>query len=167
MCLTTEDISNSIRGKISQHTVTSRARTHARTHCLLLLLFAAAYVCHPPSRQHQAVVYAWNQHALRAFIKRRPLIGSCLQKAISEDFVNKVNQSRGHKKRYRLLLEEALDGGEINVTEKKKLHRYCMIWWSLKPNEKYGGVYVHIIYAVHVPRRLSEQQPRLTSGCSK
>lgn len=72
----------------------------------------------------QVVVYAWDMHALRAFIKRRPLIGACLQKAISEDFVNKVDQSRGHKKRYRLLLEEALDGGEINLTEKKKLQRW-------------------------------------------
>lgn len=63
-------------------------------------------------------------HALRAFIKRRPLIGASLQKVISEDFVNKVDQSRGHKKRYRLLLEEALEGGEINVTEKKKLQRW-------------------------------------------
>ncbi|CAM9362141.1 unnamed protein product, partial [Hapterophycus canaliculatus] len=70
------------------------------------------------------VVYVWDQHALRAFIKRRPLIGACLQKAISEDFVNKVDQSRGHQARYRLLLEEALDGGEINVTEKRKLQRY-------------------------------------------
>lgn len=73
----------------------------------------------------QAVVYAWDMHALRAFIKRRPLTGACLQKAISEDFVNKVDQSRGHKKRYRLLLEEALEGGEINVTEKKKLQRWA------------------------------------------
>ena len=81
----------------------------------------------PPSgfSPQQAVVYAWDMHALRAFIKRRPLTGACLQKAISEDFVNKVDQSRGHKKRYRLLLEEALEGGEINVTEKKKLQRWA------------------------------------------
>ncbi|CAM9365156.1 unnamed protein product [Ectocarpus fasciculatus] len=70
------------------------------------------------------VVYVWDQHALRAFIKRRPLIGAGLQKAISEDFSNKVNQSRGHKTKYRMLLEETLEGGEINQTEKRKLQRY-------------------------------------------
>ncbi|CAM9494534.1 unnamed protein product [Ectocarpus sp. 13 AM-2016] len=70
------------------------------------------------------VVYVWDQHALRAFIKRRPLIGAGLQKAISEDFSNKVNQSRGHKTKYRMLLEEILAGGKINQTEKRKLQRY-------------------------------------------
>lgn len=71
----------------------------------------------------QVVVYAWDMHALRAFIKRRPLIGSGIQKAISEDLVNKVDQSRGHKKRYRLLLEQALEAGQINLVEKEKLER--------------------------------------------
>ena len=72
----------------------------------------------------QVVVYAWDMHALRAFINRRPLIGAGIQKAISEDLVNKVDQSRGHKKRYRLLLEQALEAGEINLVERKKLQRW-------------------------------------------
>lgn len=70
------------------------------------------------------IVYAWDMHLLRAFIKRRPLAGASLQKAISADLTRKVDQSRGHDERYRLLLAEALDGGVVTPIEKKKLHRY-------------------------------------------
>ena len=71
----------------------------------------------------QVVVYAWDMHLLRAFVKRRPLAGASLQKAISADLTRKVDQSRGHDERYRLLLAEALDGGVVTPIEKKKLHR--------------------------------------------
>ncbi|CAM9853634.1 unnamed protein product, partial [Ectocarpus fasciculatus] len=70
------------------------------------------------------VVYVWDQHALREFIKRRPMIGACLQKAISVDLVNKVVQSRDHKEHYRQLLAETLDGGRVTSTERKNLQRY-------------------------------------------
>ncbi|CAM9748116.1 unnamed protein product [Scytosiphon promiscuus] len=70
------------------------------------------------------VTYAWDMHALRAFIKRRPLIGASLQKAMAEDFINKVYQSRGHEERYRLLLVESLDPGSINPVGREKLRRY-------------------------------------------
>ncbi|CAM9748328.1 unnamed protein product [Scytosiphon promiscuus] len=59
------------------------------------------------------VVYVWDQHDLREFIKRRPIIGASLQKAISVDLVNKVVQSRDHKEHYRQLLAETLDGGRL------------------------------------------------------
>lgn len=71
----------------------------------------------------QVVVYAWDMHLLRAFIKRRPLAGAAFQKAISSDLTRKVDQSRRPEERYRLLLAEALDGGVITPIEKKKLHR--------------------------------------------
>lgn len=75
----------------------------------------------------QVVVYAWKMHSLRAFIKRRPLAGASLRNAISADLTRKVDQSRGHGERYRLLLAEALDGGVITPIEKKKLHRYSAL----------------------------------------
>lgn len=71
----------------------------------------------------QMVVYAWDMHLLRAFIKRRSLAGAAFMKAISADLIRKVDQSRGAEERYRLLLAEALDGGVITPIEKKKLHR--------------------------------------------
>ncbi|CAM9173472.1 unnamed protein product [Ectocarpus sp. 8 AP-2014] len=70
------------------------------------------------------VVYVWDQHALREFIKRRPMIGACLQKAITVDLVNKVDQSRDHHEHYRQLLAETLDGGRVTSTERKNLQRY-------------------------------------------
>eukprot|EP00903_Cladosiphon_okamuranus_P019551 g17982.t1 len=70
------------------------------------------------------VTYAWDMHDLRAFLKRRPLIGASLQKAMAEDFINKVYQSRGHEERYRLLLVESLDPGSINPIGREKLQRY-------------------------------------------
>ncbi|CAM9562536.1 unnamed protein product [Pylaiella littoralis] len=70
------------------------------------------------------VVYVWDQHTLREFIKRRPLIGASLQKAISMDLINKVNQSRDHKEHYRQLLSETLDGGRVTSTERRNLQRY-------------------------------------------
>ncbi|CAB1104988.1 unnamed protein product [Ectocarpus sp. CCAP 1310/34] len=70
------------------------------------------------------VVYVWDQHALREFIKRRPMIGASLQKAISVDLVNKVVQSRDHKEHYRQLLAETLDGGRVTSTERKNLQRW-------------------------------------------
>ncbi|CAB1106867.1 unnamed protein product [Ectocarpus sp. CCAP 1310/34] len=73
---------------------------------------------------HPMVVYVWDQHALREFIKRRPMIGACLQKAISVDLVNKVDQSRDHNEHYRQLLAETLDGGRVTSTERKNLQRY-------------------------------------------
>ena len=72
----------------------------------------------------QVVVYVWDQHALREFIKRRPLIGASLQKAIAVDLVNKVVQSRDHKEHYRQLLAETLDGGRVTSTERKNLQRF-------------------------------------------
>lgn len=71
----------------------------------------------------QVVTYGWDMHALRAFIKRRPLIGASLQKAMAEDFINKVYQARGHEERYRLLLVESLDPGSINPIGMEKLRR--------------------------------------------
>lgn len=65
-------------------------------------------------------------HDLRAFLKRRPLIGASLQKAMAEDFINKVYQSRGHEERYRLLLVESLDPGSINPIGREKLQRLVM-----------------------------------------
>lgn len=65
----------------------------------------------------------WDQHTLREFIKRRPLIGASLQKAISMDLINKVNQSRDHKEHYRQLLSETLDGGRVTSTERRNLQR--------------------------------------------
>lgn len=100
------------------------------------------------SFSQQVVVYAWDMHELRAFIKRRPLIGACLQKAISEDFVNKVDQSRGHKKRYRLLLEQALEGGEINLTEKKKLQRYVCLWDKGRCQPRSGNLGNSLVFSV-------------------
>lgn len=76
----------------------------------------------------KVVVYAWDMHLLRAFIKRRPLAGASLHKAISADLNRKVEQSRGHEERYRLLLVETLDGGVITPIEKKKLHRLVDLW---------------------------------------
>lgn len=73
-------------------------------------------------------MYAWDMHLLRAFIKRRPLAGASLHKAISADLNRKVEQSRGHEERYRLLLVETLDGGVITPIEKKKLHRLVDLW---------------------------------------
>ncbi|CAM9770905.1 unnamed protein product [Ectocarpus sp. 4 AP-2014] len=70
------------------------------------------------------VAYVWDMHVLREFVKRRPMIGASLQKAISVDLVNKVNQSRDHKEHYRQLLAEALDGGRITSTERRNLQRY-------------------------------------------
>ncbi|CAM9459564.1 unnamed protein product [Hapterophycus canaliculatus] len=70
------------------------------------------------------VTYAWDMHELRAFLRRRPLIGASLQKAMAEDFINKVYQSRGHEERYRLLLVESLDPGSINPIGREKLRRY-------------------------------------------
>lgn len=63
-------------------------------------------------------------HELDAFLRRRPLIGASLQKAMAEDFINKVYQSRGHEERYRLLLVESLDPGSINPIGREKLRRY-------------------------------------------
>lgn len=65
----------------------------------------------------------WDQHALREFIKRHPLIGASLQKAIAVDLVNKVVQSRDHREHYRQLLAETLDGGRVTSTERKNLQR--------------------------------------------
>ncbi|CAB1109960.1 unnamed protein product [Ectocarpus sp. CCAP 1310/34] len=70
------------------------------------------------------VTYAWDMHELHAFLKRRPLIAASLQKAMAEDFINKVYQSRGHEERYRLLLVESLDPGSINPIGREKLRRY-------------------------------------------
>lgn len=77
-----------------------------------------------PARNNQVVTYAWDMHELHAFLKRRPLIGASLQKAMAEDFINKVYQSRGHEERYRLLLVESLDPGSINPIGREKLRRY-------------------------------------------
>lgn len=74
-------------------------------------------------RTIKVVTYAWDMHDLRAFLKRRPLIGASLQKAMAEDFINKVYQSRGHEERYRLLLVESLDPGSINPIGREKLQR--------------------------------------------
>ncbi|CAM9748259.1 unnamed protein product [Scytosiphon promiscuus] len=70
------------------------------------------------------VVYVWDQHALLEFVKRRPIIGASLQKAITVDLVNKVDQSRDHHEHYRQLLSETLDGGRVTSTERKNLQRY-------------------------------------------
>jgi len=74
----------------------------------------------------QVVVYVWDQHVLREFIKRRPLIGASLQRAIANDLVDKVVQSRDHREHYRQLLAETLDGGRVTSTERKNLQRYVM-----------------------------------------
>lgn len=71
----------------------------------------------------QVVAYVWDMHVLREFVKRRPMIGASLQKAISVDLVNKVDQSRDHKEHYRQLLAEALDGGRVTSTERRNLQR--------------------------------------------
>lgn len=69
------------------------------------------------------VAYVWDVHALRAFVKRSPLIGASLQKAISADLVNKVDQSRDHRVHYQQLLAETLDGGRITSIERRNLQR--------------------------------------------
>lgn len=68
-------------------------------------------------------MYVWDQHALLEFVKRRPIIGASLQKAITVDLVNKVDQSRDHHEHYRQLLSETLDGGRVTSTERKNLQR--------------------------------------------
>lgn len=98
----------------------------------------------PPRYAHarthtQVVTYAWDMHDLRAFLKRRPLIGASLQKAMAEDFINKVYQSRGHEERYRLLLVESLDPGSINPIGREKLQRYvCMYNTQMGDNPRWA-----------------------------
>lgn len=62
-------------------------------------------------------------HELREFMEGRPAAGAAFQRAISMDLTHKVDQSRGQKERYRLLLAEALRGGVVTPVEKKKLQR--------------------------------------------
>ncbi|CAM9562606.1 unnamed protein product [Pylaiella littoralis] len=70
------------------------------------------------------VLYVWNQQQLGEFIKRRPLIGASLMKAITVDLVNKVEQIRDHHEHYRQLVSETLDGVRVTSTERKNLQRY-------------------------------------------
>ncbi|CAM9779309.1 unnamed protein product [Sphacelaria rigidula] len=70
------------------------------------------------------VVYAWNMHLLKAFIKRHPEAGVALQTAMSADLSRKIEASRGHEDRYRIWLQEALAGGKVTPIEKQKLERY-------------------------------------------
>lgn len=65
----------------------------------------------------------WNQQQLGEFIKRRPLIGASLMKAITVDLVNKVEQIRDHHEHYRQLVSETLDGVRVTSTERKNLQR--------------------------------------------
>lgn len=65
----------------------------------------------------------WDQQQLGEFIKRRPLIGASLMKAITVDLVNKVEQIRDHHEHYRQLVSEALDGVRVTSTERKNLQR--------------------------------------------
>lgn len=71
----------------------------------------------------QVVAYVWDQHALGEFIKRRPLIGASLMKAVTVDLVNKVENVRDHHEHYGQLLAETLDGGRVTSTERKNLQR--------------------------------------------
>lgn len=54
-------------------------------------------------------------------MKSRPSASAAVQKAISVDLTHKVDQSRGQRERYRMLVTEALRGGAITLIEKDKL----------------------------------------------
>lgn len=73
------------------------------------------------------VVYAWNMHLLKAFIKRHPEAGVALQTAMSADLGRKIEASRAHEERYRIWLQEALAGGKVTPIEKQKLERCVCI----------------------------------------
>ncbi|CAM9835368.1 unnamed protein product, partial [Hapterophycus canaliculatus] len=107
----------SVVGEVSQTVVGDKKRRRQVTSALERLTTTV-------TATSDVVVYVWNQHDLREFIKRRPLIGASLQKAISVDLVNKAVQSRDHKEHYRQLLTETLDGGRVTSTERRDLQRY-------------------------------------------
>ncbi|CAM9408602.1 unnamed protein product [Phaeothamnion confervicola] len=70
------------------------------------------------------LVYAWDFHLLRAYLRRHPESAAAMQTSLSADLTRKVDQSRHSGERYRVLLHNMLSYGEVTPLEKKKLERF-------------------------------------------
>ncbi|CAM9215923.1 unnamed protein product [Discosporangium mesarthrocarpum] len=108
----------------SQQTTNSAEKVHSGTKGILRGRESDRTSTTTVTTTTEMVVYAWDFHLLRAFIKRHPLAGVSLQTSLASDLTRKVDQQRNCGERYRLLLGETLDGGEVTPREKKKLRRY-------------------------------------------